>query len=305
MTSSERDAQQRDRLTPQTLDAVIQVVGRHLDIDVRDATLIKFTNNAVFRLANAPIVLRVAGSEAMRSRVPKIVRVAKWLEERHQPAVRLLDGIQQPIIANGHLVTAWHAVVETGLRPSGHDLAATIRMFEALPAPPFELPTWNPFIEIRQRIHDADGLTKDELAFLEQLTDSTERDLSSVDFMLPAGVIHGDVFSGNILMSPDGPIICDFDSTAIGPREWDLTPVAVGKLRFDYPGDAHDVLAADYGFDILRWDGFPVLRQIRELKLITSVLPILNANPRIRDQWRLRFDSIRGGNNAAKWTTYS
>ncbi|MGI5243094.1 phosphotransferase family protein [Dactylosporangium sp. CA-139066] len=305
MTPDGLNAQQRDRLTPATLDVVLHAVGEQLEVDVRDATLIKFTNNAVFRLADASIVIRIAGSEAMRQRVPKVVRVAHWLAKQNQAAVRLISTANQPIVAHGHLVTAWQMVPETGARPTGHDLAAIIRMFESLPVPPFDLPPWNPFIEIRQRIHDADGLSHDELAFLERITASLEQDLKVVQFTLPPGVIHGDVFTGNVLMGPDGPVICDFDSTSLGPREWDLTPAAVGKLRFDYPGDTHDTLASDYGFDVTKWSGFDVLRRIRELKLITSVLPILNTNPRIRNQWRFRFDSIRNGDTSAKWTTYS
>ncbi|MEV6928099.1 aminoglycoside phosphotransferase family protein [Dactylosporangium sp. NPDC051485] len=305
MTLDGLNAQQREPLTPATLAAVVQAVGEQLDVDVRDAVMVKFTNNAVFRLAHAPVVVRIAGSEAMRQRAPKVVQMAAWLAELGHPAVRLVSGIDQPITAHGHLVTAWQTVPETGARPTGHDLAAIIRMFEALPPPPFPLPTWNPFVEIWQRIRDADGVTSAELAFLEHLTAEVQQRLRDVRFALPPGVIHGDIFAGNVLMSPDGPVICDFDSTSIGPREWDLTPVAVGKLRFDYPGDTHSVLAADYGFDVTTWDGFPVLQQIRELKLITSVLPILNTNPRIRAQWRHRFDSIRNGDTSAKWTTYS
>ena len=49
----------------------------------------------------------------------------------------------------------------------------------------------------------------------------------------------------------------------------------------DYPTDHHSPLAAEYGFDVLTWSGFPVLRQLRELRLVTSLLPVLNTNPRI------------------------
>jgi hypothetical protein len=55
------------------------------------------------------------------------------------------------------------------------------------------------------------------------------------------------------------PVICDFDSTSTGPREWDLTPAAVGKLRFNYPVDTDGQLASAYGFDVITWNGFPVL----------------------------------------------
>ena len=106
-------------------------------------------------------------------------------------------------------------------------------------------------------------------------------------------------------LGPAGPVICDFDSLADGPREWDLTPVAVGRLRFDYPGDAYGELAAHYGFDVLNWTGFPVLRKIRELKLVTSVVPILRSNPGIREQWAFRLQSFKNRDVMARWSTYT
>jgi hypothetical protein len=56
------DDQPQGRLTRDKLDAVLAGVGRQVGVDVRGAQLIKFTNNAVFRLAAAPVVVRVGGS---------------------------------------------------------------------------------------------------------------------------------------------------------------------------------------------------------------------------------------------------
>ncbi|MEV6925555.1 aminoglycoside phosphotransferase family protein [Dactylosporangium sp. NPDC051485] len=280
-------------------------MGERLQINIEGAELVKFTNNAVFRLRHEPLVIRIAGSATMRDRVPKIINVAHWLAAQQLPAVRLAPGIPQPLDIDGQLVTIWDAVVETGDRPSGRDLVTLLRAFHNLPTPPFELPTWNPFHEIRQRIAEADGIDEDDLAFLNLRSDQIETDLATIEYVLPQGVIHGDVFTGNVLLASDGPRICDFDSVSVGPREWDLTPVAVGKLRFNYPGNTQDVVADGYGFDVTQWTGFEVLRQVRELKLVTSVLPILNSNPHIREQWRPRFDSFKRDDTAAKWVTYT
>jgi Ser/Thr protein kinase RdoA (MazF antagonist) len=51
--------------------------------------------------------------------------------------------------------------------------------------------------------------------------------LSRVGRGLPWGAIHGDAHTGNLLAAPDGrAILCDLDSVAKGPREWDLVPAA-------------------------------------------------------------------------------
>jgi hypothetical protein len=62
---------------------------------------------------------------------------------------------------------------------------------------------------------------------------------------------------GNLIDGKNGAVICDLDSGCEGPREWDLVPLAVGKLRFDYPGDGYGALADVYGFDVITWEGFP------------------------------------------------
>ena len=293
------------RLTRAKLDALLTAIGEQAALDVRDAELVKFTNNAVFRLAHAPVVIRIAGSATMRDRVPKVVRVARWLAERDVPAVRLWDGIAQPMVVRGELVTLWRAVPTGGAPPSGADLAAILRVFHALPPPPAPLPPWRPFEEIRSRLAEPEGLAAADLRYLLEQCDRIEEELAAVRYLLPSGPIHGDAFLGNLIPSPDGPVICDFDSSADGPREWDLTPVAVGRLRFDYSGDAYGELAAGYGFDVLNWPGFPVLRRIRELKLVSSVVPILRSNPGIREQWAFRLRSFKNSDLTAKWSTYA
>ncbi|SDY41402.1 Phosphotransferase enzyme family protein [Micromonospora pattaloongensis] len=299
-----RDGQPQARLTRANLDAVLAEIGRRLGLDTRDAQLIKFTNNAVFRVAHASIVVRIAGSATMRQRVPKIVQVARWLAEHDVPSVRLLPGVPQPLDIDGHLATVWQAVPETGPKPSGRALALILKRFHALPPPSFQLPRWNPLEEIRQRLAEPDGIAPSDLVFLRDRCDGIEEKLGKLRYFLPSGPIHGDPFLGNVIGGPGGAVICDFDSTSTGPREWDLVPVAVGKLRFDYARDTHGELVTHYGVDVTKWSGFETLRQVRELKLVTSVVPILRSNPAVRDQWAYRLETFRRGDMTAKWSTY-
>ena len=59
-----------------------------------------------------------------------------------------------------------------------------------------------------------------------------------------------------------------------------------------------------YGFDVTRWSGFQALRDLRELKITVSVLPILRSNPGIRGELHRRLRSMRAGNVAAQWSPY-
>jgi Ser/Thr protein kinase RdoA (MazF antagonist) len=292
------------RLTRDKLHRVLAAICAEAEFDPSGAELIKFTNNAVFRLPKVPAVVRIAGSSAVRDRIDTVVQVAAWLAEQDIPAVRLWPDVSQPVTAASYPATIWQYVPPSGPQPTGDDLAALLLQFHKLSRPPFPMPRWSPFTEIRQRLAEPEGLHPDDQAFLVRRCDELETELASVQYVLPPGIIHGDPFLGNLIPGAEGSVLCDFDSTCIGPREWDLTPVAVGKLRFNYPHDDHSLVARRYGFDVTTWDGFPILRRIRELKLVTSVVPVLRSNPDIWDQWQHRLDTFKNGDAGAKWETY-
>jgi len=268
------------------------------------ARLIKFTNNAVFELADEPVVVRIPGSKTVQDRVEKVIAVARWLAEHDMPSVRLLNDMDQPVRVGDRKATLWQRVSGEGSTPTGRDLGRILRRYHSLPGPRFSLPPWRPMAAIRQRIMEAERLSSTDRTFLEQCCDETEEQLGALEFFLPSGPIHGDSFLGNLIPSPRGPVICDFDSAASGPREWDLTPVAVGKLRFNYTPDAHREIVESYGVDVLSWPGFVVMRKLRELQLVTSVLPVLKSNPSLTDQWCHRFATFRDGDTSATWSPY-
>jgi Ser/Thr protein kinase RdoA (MazF antagonist) len=303
MTSPTDGGAAGGHLSPDRLRDVLAGICEACALDGAGARLIKFTNSAVFDLPRAGVVVKVAGSRLVTERIPKVIEVARWLEEHDFPAVRLLADVDQPVQASGRAATLWQRVPGDGPEPTGRDLARLIRRFHSLP-PPAGLPTWDPMRGIRQRLAEADGVGAEELAFLTGRAGAVEAELAGIVPALRSGPIHGDVFLGNLIPDERGPVLCDFDSTSIGPREWDLTPVAVGSLRFDYEIDPHASFAAAYGFDVMAWDGFPVLRQLRELQLVTSVLPVLRSNPAVRGQFEHRLASLHTG-DTGRWQPYA
>ncbi|MCD5348655.1 aminoglycoside phosphotransferase family protein [Kineosporia mesophila] len=330
-------------MDPAEITATVSAACRLLDLDPRGHTVLKFTNNAVLRLPHSGVVLRIAGSAAVGERARRVVHVARLLEQHGVPAVRLFTapGLpdDQPLMIRGHEVTVWHDVRPVR-EPVPDDLATLLRAVHAVPlrapaapvvparrgrsrkrpsvpgqntgpmpvqSPSVTLVRWGPVAGIRRRIASAGPLALDDLTFLQAETDAVATELAALNDLeplLPAGLIHGDSFLGNVIVGENGPVLCDFDSTCWGPREWDLTPIAVGALRFDYGGDLAARFARAYGQDVQSWAGFPVLRRLRELQLVTSVLPVLAANPGLRPQWRFRVDSLRRGDATARWSTY-
>jgi hypothetical protein len=312
-----RPAPGRRELTAEGIAAVACAAAHAAGLSAEGARLLKFTNNAVVALPAAQAVLRIAGSTAVRSRVPAVVAAARWFEQLALPAVRLLPGVPQPLEVEGHLVTVWRAVPAHHTAPGPEDLAGALRALHAMTAPPPPpIGRWDVVGALRRRLAEAAGVARDDVAFLAGELAAVEAALPGITALpplLPPGVVHGDAFLGNVLpgavrrpaAGTGGAVLCDFDGVGVGPREWDLVPVAVGALRFDYGHDLQQRFARAYGADVTTWPGFGVLRRLRELQLVTSVLPVLDANPALRPQWRLRLESLRAGDDAVRWSPYA
>ena len=293
------------RFTADAARRALAEICAALGLDDRDAQPLKLTLNLVFRLPREGAVVRIATSAAMTHRIRKVVRVARWLARHDFPAVRLFPDLPAPVTAAGYTATVWVDARGGTRDPTTGDLAAILRRLHRLPGPEPPLPAWDPLDDVRRRLAAAQMLAADERAFLEDLTARVEAGLRSVRYVLPRTVIHGDAHLGNLISTADGQVvICDFDATCLGPAEWDLVPVAVGTIRFGRPQHLHTELARDYGFDVTAWDGFPVLRAVRELKLVTSVVPILAGNPSAAAQFRVRLNTLRSGRQDIPWSPY-
>jgi hypothetical protein len=291
------------RFTREILDEALGQTCALLGYAAAGAELLRFTNNAVYALADDPVVVRIVGSRALRHRVGKVVRVAEHFAAHDVPAIRLLPDLRQPLRVGEHLVTVWQKVASTGQEPTAADLSVLLLRVHALP-PPDGLATWSPMDAVRARVGDAEELRDRDRQFLLGRCDELETALDQLDFALPRGLVHGDAHPGNVLVGPGGPVLCDFDSSCVGPPEWDLTPLAVGRERFGDPAGRYQSLVDGYGFDVTSWSGFPVLRAVRELKLTTSVLPILRSHPNVREELHRRLDDLREGRTENRWYRY-
>ncbi|WP_188986997.1 phosphotransferase enzyme family protein [Saccharopolyspora thermophila] len=295
---------EQGRSAPPELELALTEVCASVGLDPRGARLIRFVNNGVFLLREQPVIVRVVLSPSFTYRAFNAVEAARWLAVHDVPAVRLLPGLDQPVQVGEHLATLWQHVPEIGPMPSGADLGELLRRMHSKPASPNFL-DWQPMADIRRRLADAVEIDPADRAFLEQRCDHLEERLAELSFPLPRSVIHADAHLGNVIGGPDGPVLCDLDSVCIGPPEWDLTPIAVGRLRMGHPPSWQDELARAYGFDITAWEGFPVLRELRELKITTGVLPILRSKPGVREQLHRRLRTLREGDLVTQWAPYS
>jgi hypothetical protein len=277
----------------QTLQVALKRVGGIVGLNTDEARLIKFTNNALFALDREQVIVRIAGSAPIATLADAVVVAARWFAKHDLPTIRLWEHATQPLNVDGLTVTLWHQVPESGAEATGAQLGDFLKHLHVFSTAPSEIKPWRQLEATRTRIvagraYMTDAQEKNLIAIADQIA----RELAEVRYLLQPGPIFGDAQIGNVIAGPEGAVMCDFDSIAVGPREWDLVPAAVAQARFDFPIDHHTQLAEAYGLDITTWEHYDTVRRLRELQLLGSVLPIVATSPRIRDQWEHRYATI-------------
>lgn len=277
----------------QIFQSVLKRVGGIAGLDTDQARLIKFTNNALFALDREQVVVRIAGSAPIAALADTVVVAAHWFAEHDLPTVRLWEHAAQPMTVERMTVTLWHQVPETDAKANGAQLGDFLKRLHSLSTVPAMIEPWRQLQATRTRIIAGGAyLTDDQQKNLLAIADQIGRELTGVRYLLEPGLIFGDSQIGNVIAGPAGAVMCDFDSVAIGPREWDLVPAAVAQARFDFPVDHHARLANTYGLDITTWEHYDTFRRLRELQLLGSVLPVIATSARIRAQWEHRYSTI-------------
>jgi len=292
------------RFAPPRLRAALAGLCAAGDLNSRDAQLLKVTNNAVFHLPHAGVVVRITTTTALHHRVPKVIAVAGWLARQNLPAVRLRADVAQPLAAGEFLATVWDYVSPTDPPPDGRDLGHLLLQLHHVEEPPARLPPWSTVEDIKRRLTDAEGLDDADRDEIAERADQIEATLNGLGHALPPGPIHGDAHPGNLIRTPAGvALMLDFDSASHGPREWDLIPAAVDAIRFQRP-QVHRDLAAVYGFDVTTWSGWPTLRAVRELQLVASAVPRLSSSTDVAAQFAHRLRTVREGLDGPPWQPY-
>jgi hypothetical protein len=130
------------------------------------AELLRLGENAIYQLAAAPVVVRIARSAERLARVKKELCVARWLAASHVPAVRVYGQIDQPLLVNGHPVSFWHTVTGGDPVPTHVDLARLLAAFHAAGDCPCELAGFDPLRTSQSRLAEAADVAQDDRDFL-------------------------------------------------------------------------------------------------------------------------------------------
>ncbi|MGH3908532.1 MAG: phosphotransferase enzyme family protein [Pseudonocardiaceae bacterium] len=281
--------------------AVLVDACTRVGLDPGQAQPLRLGENAIFRLPEG-IVIRIA-RPGQSNAAAREVQIARWLAHHGVPAVRVIPGITQPVESGGRAVTFWEE-----LPPHQHgtptQIADMLRRLHALPRPTsFTLAPLAPFVRLADRIDTATILTDADRAWLRKhLADLQDR-CSAVPAGQPHCVIHGDAWAGNVVSTLDGRVVLlDLERCSIGPPEWDLVSTAIKHTSFAW------LTAADYqqfcdrvGHDVTTWDGFALLRDIRELRMTCYLAQHATEHPAARNEAKYRIACLRGTHGPRPW----
>lgn len=293
------------RFTAAAVTATLHRITAQLGILDDDAKLLRLTNNAVFALPSADVVVRITRSHQLHERASKVAQLGRWFASIDAPTIRLAPPAGQPLLVDGLTATVWRYLPATDAPPTVDDLGEVLRRFHRLGLPPFPLPAWDPIGDARRRLADAEGLDQRARAALLNLCDQFAPAVTALNQRAGTSLVHGDAHVGNLLRDRDGRVVlCDFDATCTGPWQVDLAAVAVGESRFGRAG-THAKLAAAYGYDVTEDPDWQTLRQARELKMVAAAVPLLRSTPGIADEFAVRLRSVLDDDARACWTPFA
>jgi Ser/Thr protein kinase RdoA (MazF antagonist) len=293
-------------LSESSVRALLEKACTVSGISADNATLLRLGSNAVYHLA-VPVVVRISRQDADADQARRTVAVARWLESINYRSVRALD-IDQPIIINGHTVTFWQSVSNDGQQYATIDeVADALVRLHRLEAPAdLHLPALVPFEEAAKRISTNHWLSPEDREFLTKHLARMQDDYAALKFVLQPGVIHGDAGIGNVLRDSHGnPVVIDLDGFAIGPREWDIALTAIYYDSFGWhTRQEYETFVRVYGFDVMQWPGYPVMRAVREFLMVTWVIQNASENGQVAAEATKRIAALRTGASRKDWKPY-
>ncbi len=298
---------------PADLDGLVLQACRQIGVPAKRRKLLRHFANAVYLIEDAPVVARVAYGTGSIDRARTAVTIAAWFADEGFPATEPADlpSGDQPVIfalPDEVAVTFWRYYPQP-LKPPDWDLAVlgriARRLHDLTAAPPAPLPAFQPLQSIRQTVRDAladASFDESSLDWLSHRIDSLQREYDGLDFPLGSGLIHGDMYAGNLLCTADGSgaVLGDWDSVCVGPREIDLAPTFTAT-RFGLEAAAVDQFAKAYGYDLRGWAGYSTLRAIREVSTLTALVRLAPTDGASADELRYRLATLQDDDSAATW----
>jgi Ser/Thr protein kinase RdoA (MazF antagonist) len=244
------------------------------------------------------VIVKIARPDYSLEDIHRSVALTQWLMALCFPTVPLFD-IQQPVIVQGSAATFWRYLPQSSAIMAS-DIAHPLRALHELPLPPFAMPQIEAISAIRYSLGKEQILDSDDHEFLAERCEALSASLADLQYNSQPCLVHGDPQHRNTLWSEWGPVLCDWESAAIGQREWDLTTIEIHCRRFGHPEDGYREFCRLYGAEIREWPGYSVLRDVRELRMITTNARKSPNGSRGASEVRRRVSQLRAGTSPAE-----
>ncbi|NJQ00561.1 phosphotransferase enzyme family protein [Streptomyces zingiberis] len=283
---------------------VMTAACRSAGLDSDGARLIRFGENALFRLAAHPVIVRIARSTDYLSSVRTEVAVSRWLAGEGFPAARVVDDLEQPVVVAGRPVTFWRLIEEGDRKATYGELGGILRDLHAMRLPDgLELPPYEVFGRTELRIERANGIPEDDREFLRKRGRELADRLAELRFESARGPVHGDAHAQNLMVDRSGQVLLiDFEAFGHDHPEWDLMVTATEHHSLGWQTtDQYAAFAGAYGRDLRDWAGFPVLRGIQEFKMTTWLMQNIAESPRVAEEYAHRIASLRDEDAPRHW----
>lgn len=301
---------------PTNLDQLVAAASRQAGLPTA-ASQIRHFANAVYLLSEVPVVARVAYGPHAVAKSATGVAVSKWLTDQGFPATAPVDlpsGSDQPIVVREAgrdvAVTFWRYYPQpdgSGCPPSD-DLGRLTRHLHGLAAPDLALREYQPLRSLHAVLTDSvseAALAHDERRWLLAQLEDLRAAYDTLEFPLGRGLIHADVYVGNLLWAVTDPkhrvVLGDWDSVCIGPREIDLV-ATYQEPRFGADPAEVGKFSDAYGYDLASWHGYQTLMDIRDLSTLTALIRLAPTNHRSARELAHRIDTLKRADRFALWT---
>lgn len=282
---------------------VLGAACRAAGLDGSGAELIRLGENALFRLASVPVIVRVARGEEWLSTARTEVAVSRWLASEGFSAARIVEDLEQPLLVDGHPVTFWHLIVEGDRKATYGELGGVLRDLHSLTVPDgLELPSFDPFDKQELRM-DRAVVSEDDKVFLRKRWHELRDRYDELRFETPKGPVHGDAHVQNLMVDDQGKVILiDFEAFCFDHPEWDLMVTSVEHHSLGWQTDEQyaDFVAA-YGRDLYDWHGYETLRGLQEFGMTTWLMQNVQEDEGTAAEYRRRIAGLRNDDAPRDW----
>jgi hypothetical protein len=293
--------------TPESTSTALHEACHRVGLDAEQATLMRLGENALYRLASTPVVVRIARTMKYWPNAAKEVAVARWLAEKSLRAAEVFEVGDQPIDVAEHPVTFWRFIAGDVAMPD--DIALLGRVLrtwhELEPPDGLDLPDVDVFARIEPRLEKAPVPDSDKSMLMERCHELREQ-VAKLSFPLKPTAIHGDAHIKNLMIDAAGePVVLDFENVARGAPEWDLSMTATEYVSAGWwTPEQYSAFVDAYGFDITEWEGFETLRATHEIKMTTWIMQNVNQSEDIAAEYQARIHTIKTGEIATAWRPF-